>query len=88
MGTKKSSLGALRAAVVCALAASVMATVPHAARADALLDEAVEFTGQVLYLEHKVPALVISHTGLGKTQVVEMFCNRNRLGYRNIRNHH
>ena len=28
-------------------------------RADALLDEMVEFTGQILYIESKVPAVVI-----------------------------
>jgi D-alanyl-D-alanine-carboxypeptidase/D-alanyl-D-alanine-endopeptidase len=69
MAIKQSSLSALRAAVICALAASVMATLPDTARADALLDEAVEFTGQVLYLEHKVPALIIGAVRNGEISV-------------------
>jgi D-alanyl-D-alanine-carboxypeptidase/D-alanyl-D-alanine-endopeptidase len=62
-------LGALRVTLVCALAASVTATAPDTARADALLDEAVEFTGQVLYLEHKVPALIIGAVRNGEVSV-------------------
>jgi D-alanyl-D-alanine-carboxypeptidase/D-alanyl-D-alanine-endopeptidase len=37
--------------------------------ADPLLDEVVEFTGAVLFLEHKVPALVIGAVRDGETAI-------------------
>ncbi len=39
------------------------------ARADPFLDEIVEFTGEILYLEHKVPALVIGVVRNGETSI-------------------
>src|SRR5271170_6534827 len=43
---------------------------PLAARAnDALLDETVSFTGQILYLESKVPALVIGAIRNGQISI-------------------
>ena len=39
----------------------------------------------VLYRTKEVPALVISHTGIGKTRTVQKFCSENNLEYRNIR---
>ena len=49
---------ARRAAVLAALAVVSVSGIA-AARADALLQETIGFTGQILFLEHKVPALVI-----------------------------
>ncbi len=43
---------------------------PHAAQAnDSLLDETVSFTGEILYLESKVPALVIGAIRNGQTAI-------------------
>ena len=39
------------------------------ALADPLLDETVSFTGQVLFLEHKVPALVIGAVRNGEVSI-------------------
>jgi hypothetical protein len=39
----------------------------------------------VLYRAKEVPVLVISHTGIGKTQTVQRFCETHELEYRNIR---
>lgn len=58
-----------RAALGLLAAACVSLSMPSAALADALLDETVEFTGTVLYLEHKVPGLVIGAVRNGETAV-------------------
>jgi D-alanyl-D-alanine-carboxypeptidase/D-alanyl-D-alanine-endopeptidase len=50
-------------------AACVSLAAPRAALADAVLDETVGFTGTVLYLEHKVPGLVIGAVRNGETAV-------------------
>ncbi len=42
---------------------------PHSARAESLLDEAVGFLGQILFLELKVPALVIGVVKNGETSI-------------------
>jgi len=60
---------ARRAALGLLAAACVSLTAPSVALADALLDETVEFTGTVLYLEHKVPGLVIGAVRNGETAV-------------------
>jgi len=60
---------ARRAALGLLAAACVSLTAPSVALADALLDETVEFTGTVLYLEHKVPGLVIGAVRHGETAV-------------------
>lgn len=52
--------GIRRMAIAALLLPALIIGLPeNKARADALLDETVSFTGQVLFLEHKVPALVI-----------------------------
>jgi len=43
--------------------------VPSAARADALLDEIVSFTGEILYLQSNVPGLVIGAVRNGETTI-------------------
>jgi len=50
-------------------AACISFSAPTTALADALLDETVDFTGTVLYLEHKVPGLVIGAVRNGETAV-------------------
>jgi len=60
---------ARRAAFGLLAAACVSLAAPRAALADAVLDETVEFTGTVLYLEHKVPGLVIGAVRNGETAV-------------------
>lgn len=52
-----------------AAAAIVSLCVHGTARADALLDEVVEFTGTVLFLEQKVPGLVIGAVRNGETAI-------------------
>lgn len=39
----------------------------------------------LLYRVKEVPVLLISHTGIGKTQSIEHFCNKSNLAYKNIR---
>ncbi len=39
----------------------------------------------ILYRAKEVPVLVISHTGVGKTQSVHKFCETHHLSYKNIR---
>jgi len=58
----KAVLGLL----ACALAS---ATLPAPANADALLDETVEFTGTVLFLQSKVPGLVIGAVRNGEMSI-------------------
>lgn len=53
----------------CALVVGFAAFSMPAAAADALLDEAVNFTGQVLFLDTGVPGLVIGATRGGETAV-------------------
>jgi len=53
----------------CLMACLFVLASARTAQADALLDEAVEFTGQVLFLEHKVPALVIGAVRNGETSI-------------------
>jgi len=60
---------ARRAALGLLAAACILLTASRAALADALLDETVKFTGTVLYLEHKVPGLVIGAVRNGETAV-------------------
>ena len=60
---------ALRRAAFGLLAASVAAAAPGAALADPLLDEIVEFTGEVFYIDTKVPAVVIGAVRNGETAV-------------------
>jgi serine-type D-Ala-D-Ala carboxypeptidase/endopeptidase len=42
---------------------------PSAARADPLLDETVAFTGNILYLQYKIPGLVIAAVRNGETAI-------------------
>ena len=51
------------------IACLVLSTSGRAALADPLLDETVAFTGQVFFLEHKVPALVIGAVRNGEISV-------------------
>ncbi len=53
------SLTMLRAATLIAVAFAGLAASASVARADALLDEIVDFTGQVFFLDAKVPAVII-----------------------------
>ena len=55
--------------VIMAGLAMVSAGGSASARADALLEETVGFTGQILFLEHKVPALVIGAVRNGQVFV-------------------
>jgi serine-type D-Ala-D-Ala carboxypeptidase/endopeptidase len=57
------------AVVIAVIFAAFIWTGMRAARADPLLDEIVEFTGAVFYLEHKVPALVIGVVRNGEMSV-------------------
>jgi len=57
------------AAIAAVIFASVIWSGMQTAQADPLLDEVVEFTGEVFYIEHKVPALVIGVVHNGKTSV-------------------
>ena len=59
---------AQRVTMIAALAAVSLGGIA-AARADALLDETVGFTGQVFFLEHKVPGLVIGAVRNGQVFV-------------------
>ncbi len=60
----------LRGATVAGLALASFATSgAGSARADAFLDEIVSFTGQVFFLEHKVPGLVLGVVRNGETSV-------------------
>jgi D-alanyl-D-alanine-carboxypeptidase/D-alanyl-D-alanine-endopeptidase len=68
--THHSSIMLARRVAFGLLAAACAAlTAPRAALADPLLDETVEFTGTVLYLEHKVPGLIIGAVRNGETAV-------------------
>jgi serine-type D-Ala-D-Ala carboxypeptidase/endopeptidase len=62
-----------RAAQVAAIAALAIvrfiANAADVARADPLLDEMVEFTGQIFYIESKVPAVVIGAVSNGEVSV-------------------
>jgi D-alanyl-D-alanine-carboxypeptidase/D-alanyl-D-alanine-endopeptidase len=71
-----SKFGTLSAGVMarlvwpaCLIACLLVSASARTANADALLDEAVEFTGQILFLEHKVPALVIGAVRNGEISV-------------------
>jgi len=55
--------------IACLMACLFVSASAQTALADELLDEAVAFTGQVLFLEHKVPALVIGAVRNGETSV-------------------
>src|SRR5262249_28619140 len=59
----------LQAAAMAATAVAGVASSVHPARADALLDEIVAFTGQVFIIDTKVPAVVIAATRDGATSV-------------------
>ena len=59
---QKSALGLF-------VAASVSVGAPGAALTDPLLEEVVEFAGTVLFLEHKVPGLVIGAVRNGETAI-------------------
>jgi D-alanyl-D-alanine-carboxypeptidase/D-alanyl-D-alanine-endopeptidase len=50
-------------------AASLAIGAPGAAQADALLDEVVSFTGDILFLQYKVPGLIIGAVRNGETAV-------------------
>jgi D-alanyl-D-alanine-carboxypeptidase/D-alanyl-D-alanine-endopeptidase len=71
VGTTHRSFGKeARAVLVSALAmVGVVLGGAGQAVADPLLDEVVEFTGAVLFLEHKVPALVIGAVRDGETAI-------------------
>ena len=51
------------------MAASLAGAHPSAARADALLDETVAFTGEILYLQSNVPGLVIGAVRNGEMAI-------------------
>lgn len=62
-GSRRTTFGLLTAACLCLPASSV------AVAQDALLDEVVSFTGTVLFLEQKVPGLVIGAVRNGETSI-------------------
>ncbi len=58
-----------RAALGMLVATSIFVGAPSAVLADKLLEEVVEFAGTVLFLEHKVPGLVIGAVRNGETTI-------------------
>ena len=64
------TIGSMRKSTLAlVMAASASVGAPGALLADPLLEEVVEFTGTVLFLEHKVPGLVIGAVRNGETAV-------------------
>lgn len=58
-----------RAALGMLVATSIFVGAPSAVLADKLLEEVVEFAGTILFLEHKVPGLVIGAVRNGETAI-------------------
>src|SRR5262249_48527124 len=58
-----------RGALIATIIAGSVASSVTSARADALLDEIVDFTGQVFILDTKVPAVIIGAIRDGQTSV-------------------
>ncbi len=65
----RACLKLLSASVVVLAVAALAAASATAARADAFLDEIVDFTGGVFFLEHKVPGLIIGAVSNGDISV-------------------
>jgi D-alanyl-D-alanine-carboxypeptidase/D-alanyl-D-alanine-endopeptidase len=66
---QSQSFKVMRVAVVAAVAFAGLAASAGVARADALLDEMVEFTAQIFFIDTKVPAVVIGAVRDGEMSV-------------------